>query len=237
MQSLSFLLALWLVTGPELDAARKTRALLEDKLAAREKDLRARVVALYKLETFGELPAWVDDDARRRLLERRGAARRLILRDLEERRALRADLQAAQADEARLATEAERAVPAPRPGSLRRPVPGRIAVPFGVAAEPDGARLPHRGVELVSLPGQVVGAVGPGRVAYVGPIRGLGESVVVDHGAGLVSVVGGLARARVAAGDPVAPGGVLGAAAGDRIHLEIRAGTRPIDPAPLLPAP
>ncbi|HKA90268.1 MAG TPA: peptidoglycan DD-metalloendopeptidase family protein [Haliangiales bacterium] len=232
MQSLNLLLVLCLATGSELEAARRTRALLADKLAAREHDLRARVVALYKLETFGELPAWVDDDARRRLLERRGAARRLILRDLEERKALRADLAAAEADEARLAAEAERA-PAPPPASLRRPVPGRVVVAFGTAVDAEGARLPHRGVELAAVPGSVVGAVAAGRVLYAGPVRGLGETVVVDHGGGLTSVTGGLARARVARGDAVAPGALLGAAAGDRIHVEIRAGTRPLDPSPL----
>ncbi len=234
MQSLSLLFAILLAASPELEAARRTRVLLEEKLAARDKDLRGRIVALYKLETFGELPAWVDDDARRRLLERRGAARRLILRDLEERKALRADLAAAQADEARLAAEAERAVAVPPRGSLRRPVPGRVVVPFGTTVDAGGARLPHRGVDLAAVPGSVVGAVAAGRVIYAGPVRGLGEAVVVDHGDGLTSVTGGLERARVARGDGVVPGALLGAAAGDRIRLEIRAGARPLDPAPLL---
>jgi septal ring factor EnvC (AmiA/AmiB activator) len=234
MQSLSILIAVLLAASPELDAARKTRALLEEKLAVREKNLRARVVALYKLETFGELPAWVDDDARQRLLERRGAARRLIIRDLEERKALRADVQAALADEARLAAEAERSIPAPKRGSLRRPVPGRIVVPYGTSPGAEGGRVPHRGVELASLPGSVVGAVAGGRVLYAGAVRGLGQAVVIDHGDGLTSVTGGLQRARVARGDSVAAGSLLGAAAGEQVHLEIRAGMRPLDPAPLL---
>jgi murein hydrolase activator len=233
MPSLSLLLVIVLGAGPELEAAHKTRLLLEEKLAAREQNLRARVVALYKLESFGELPAWVDDDARRELLRRRGAARRMILRDLEERQALRADLHAAEADEVRLAAAAS-APPPPR-ASLRRPVPGRTVVPFGIAVDADtGLRVAHRGVELRALPGAVVGPVAPGKVVYAGAVRGLGETVVVDHGDGLVSVTGRLLRALVVRGDDVGAGALLGAAAGDQIHLEIRVAGRPLDPTPLL---
>ncbi len=114
-------------------AAERTRAQLGDKLAAQERGLRDRVRTLYKLSAFGDLPLWVDDASRAQALFRRGAARRIILRDLEERRLLRAELAAIDADLARIDAEAARARElAARPlrdGSLLRPVEGDVVAP------------------------------------------------------------------------------------------------------------
>jgi septal ring factor EnvC (AmiA/AmiB activator) len=199
------------------------------------------VRTLYKLSAFGDLPFWVDEGARADALPTRGAARRVILRDLEERRILRAELAAAGADVERLEREAERrsfvAAPAPRDGSLRRPTDGNVVASFGTYNdERTHARLLRRGVELHAH-SPVVVAAAAGQVRWAGPLRGLGTVVVLDHGQGLETVTTGLAAAVVSVGDRVAAGAPVGRAAGSRIGFEVRRGGRPVDPFPLLAVP
>lgn len=225
----------------ELAAARRTRASIAEKLATREAELRGRVRALYKLVRGGTLPLWVDEGERIELLRRRAAARRLILRDLAERRALMSELRAAEADEARLLAEkaarAAEAGPPPWP-SLVPPVPGRILVPYGPRRDPGTrARLVHRGLLLAAGRGERVRAPGDGRVRYAGPLRGLGQVVVVEHGRGVVSVVAGLAIAEVGTGHPVRRGEPIGLAASDHVYVELRVAGRPVDPTPVLRSP
>jgi|KBSSwiStaDraftv2_1062776.scaffolds.fasta_scaffold117298_2 murein DD-endopeptidase MepM/ murein hydrolase activator NlpD len=220
------------------DTAERTRGVIVQRLAAQERGLRDRVRTLYKLTAFGDLPLWVDEGARSGELARRGAARRVILRDLEERRLLTAELAAVDADLARVAAAEARArelaalsIP---PMSLVRPADGPAVADYGPYR--DGAvRLVRRGIEL-SARGREVVAAGAGQVSWAGPLRGLGTTVVVDHGQGLVTITSGLASARVTRGDRVDAGQPLGRAAGPRIRFEVRRGGRPVDPVPLLRA-
>jgi len=221
-------------------AAERAEGQLQAKLDAHEASLRARVRTLYKLEAFGDLPFWVDAGARGDALATRGAARRLILRDLEERRILRVELAAAHDDVGRLQAAAERAryaaAQAPRDGSFVRPVAGDVVASFGsYSDESTHLRLVRRGVELHAADREVVAAAG-GQVRWVGPLRGLGTVVIVDHGQGLTSVTSGLADARVGAGDLVTAGEPIGRADKGRVGFEVRRGGRPIDPFPLLAA-
>jgi septal ring factor EnvC (AmiA/AmiB activator) len=222
----------------ELHAARRVQAQLERKVDDGDGALRARVRTLYKLEASGDLPFWVDDGAQGRALAARGAARRVILRDLEERRILRAELAAATADVERLRRDEERArfraAPTPRDGSFLRPVDGDVVASFGTYNdERTHARLVRRGVELHAWTPEVVAAAA-GQVRFAGPLRGLGVVVAIDHGQGLVSVVSGLAQTHVVAGELVAAGTSVGRAAGPRVAFEVRRGGQPIDPFPLL---
>jgi septal ring factor EnvC (AmiA/AmiB activator) len=218
------------------DTAERTRVVVAGKLAAHEKGLRERVRTLYKLTAFGDLPLWVDEQARSEELLRRGAARRVILRDLEERRLLAAELAAVDADLARLdaaETRARELAALPiAPGSLARPVDGEVVASFGPYR--DGAvRLLRRGIELSARRREVVAATS-GQVTFAGPLRGLGITVVVDHGQGLVTITSGLGATRLARGDLVAAGDPVGRAAGPRVRFEVRRGGRPVDPEPLL---
>jgi septal ring factor EnvC (AmiA/AmiB activator) len=222
----------------ELDAARKTEALVAEKLAAREKDLSARVRALYKLTRSGLAPLWLEKDARGELVRRRAAARRLIERDLEERALLREELDRARRQRERLEEELavlDRALtPAPPPGALAAPVAGRRLDGFGVARDPkSGARLARTGLSFAARPGQAVVAPAAGTIRYAGPVRGLGQGVVIELAPDLYAVVAGLSGIEVDAGASVAAGTRLGAAH-PRVTLQLYRAGRPIDPAPSL---
>ena len=223
----------------ELAALDKTRGLVADKLEEREGDLRGRVRALYKLTRGGMAPLWVDERARAELVQRRAAARRLILRDLEEHRKLRDELEAVDDGVTKLTAEARllalATAPVPPRRSLARPVPGRLLERFGPYRDrASRVKLLRRGIELRAHAGDVVVAPAAGKVVYAGELRGLGTTVILDHGAGLVSVIGRLSAAHVATGTWVEKERPLGDPDGDRIYVELRRAGRPVDPEPFL---
>jgi septal ring factor EnvC (AmiA/AmiB activator) len=224
-----------------LAAAKKTRVLVEDKLTARSSDLQTRVRALYKLTRGGLSPLWVDPEAKAELTRQRAISRRMLLRDLEEVQLLRRELERAAHDEravgdALLHASQDQAVPLAQV-PFASPVRGELRSRFGVTtAKKTGLRTSHRGVELVSRPGAPVVAPLWGRVRYVGPVRGLGTAIVLDHGGGIVAIVGRVQAPTVSRGQDVARGAELAVAAGERMYLEVRRAGVPVDPALLLGA-
>ena len=224
-----------------LAAAERTIELV----AARQKEQRARLAArvrrVYERERPGFARLWVEPGSRMAHLARRAAVGRLLRRDLRELAVLAAERDAAVAarDRAREEIEAPDPAPPPAPGTLVRPIRrARIQAGFGPRRHREsGAGLSARGVELVARPGDDVVSVAGGSVLWTGRLAGGRTAVLVDH-ASFVSVLVGFAGVRVAPGQVVAAGQVLGEAAGGALHLEIRLRTgafgHPIDPAPLL---
>lgn len=223
--------------GEQRAVAARTRDQIAAKLEEQDRGLRERVRLLYKLSAHGDLALWVDESARHDALLRRGAARRLILRDLEERHALRAEFASVDHDLERLDEAARRADARPlHDHILVRPTRGDVVASFGpYKDERTHVRLQRRGIEMAAGSGEVV-AAGAGTVSFAGPLRGLGLVVVVDHGQGLLTITTGLGAVRVGRGDRVAAGEPVGRAAGPRIGFEARHGGRVVDPYPLLAA-
>ncbi len=91
-------------------------------------------------------------------------------------------------------------------GSLRRPIGGSISGRFG-QARPGGGTW--RGVFFATPPAGVH-SVAAGTVAYAGSLGGYGNTVIVDHGGGYVSVYTGLGSISVGGGSTVGSGSVLG---------------------------
>jgi septal ring factor EnvC (AmiA/AmiB activator) len=218
-----------------------TETVLGDKIGHGTAALKIRLRALYKLSRAGWAPLFLDGESRSDRLRRRGAARRLLARDLAELGALRREREAVAAARARLEGELGRvdrlAEPAPR--SLGRPVPGPVVTRYGsFRGRRTGTRLTSRGIELATRVGEPVRAVDAGVIAYAGPLRELGAVVVINHASGLRSVTARLDAPQVRTGDVVERGAVLGAAAGGRVYFELRLGVGddglPIDPAPAL---
>lgn len=248
----AILLLAALATGARADSAvrddRVARLAAAERtielVAARDREYRARVAArvraFYKAEQPGMTRLWVEPAARMPFVARRAAITRLLRRDLRELAVLEQESASAASARDRLRGELASPAPAmPAPRSLVRPIArARVRAGFGVRRHGEsGADLSARGVELAARPGEPVLAVAAGRVSWTGPLGGgPATAVLVDHGA-FVSVLVGLGRVRVATGQAVTAGQLLGDAAGDELHVEIRLRTgafgRPVDPEPL----
>ncbi len=229
----------------ELATAQRSRTLVADKLVAREAELAHRVRTLYKLTRAGHAPLWADEHARTDLTRRRAVARRLIFRDLEERRLLREELDRADVQAARLvrdvADQAAAAPPTLPARSLLPPVGGQRTGRFGVRLDrATGARLISRGVTWPTIAGAVVSAPFAGQVAHVGPLRGVGNVVLlrVAGDGGITILVTGIVTLDpgVTTGVQVAAGARLGVAGVGKVTLELRRAGRTVDPTPFLAA-
>ncbi len=116
-------------------------------------------------------------------------------------------------------------------GTLLRPLEGMAAGGFDPEISP-----PSPGVGIAALAGTPVKAVHWGRVAFAGPVKGLGKVVVLAHGGKYLSVYAGLSEASVKPGQDVDRGDVLGkagkvpATGQSGMSFELRFGTKPINP-------
>jgi hypothetical protein len=108
----------------------------------------------------------------------------------------------------------------PVPGPLSPPVTGK-GTGFGelrVLAGASGAESRvdaltgerHRGLDYPVPRGTAVRAPGAGTVLFAGALVLAGDTVVIDHGQGVVSVLQHLARVQVKPGDAVAAGAEIG---------------------------
>ncbi len=128
-------------------------------------------------------------------------------------------------------------------GRLVRPVKGRLVGRFGEYEDPV-LRLPmvRNGVELAARPDEAVKTPADGRVVMVAELPGFEQVVVIDHGAGQLSMLGRLWKVGVDEGDEVEAGDAIASVApkavddglGTTVYMELRHGDRPVDPAPLM---
>lgn len=126
--------------------------------------------------------------------------------------------------------------------SLAWPASGTVTRGFGYDATM--AEF-HTGVDIGSLLSLDVRAAGPGVVettGYATGFDGYGNIVLVDMGSGIEALYAHLASVRVAAGDVVSTGELLGEAGctgwctGTHLHFELRSHGVAFDPYALLPA-
>lgn len=119
-------------------------------------------------------------------------------------------------------------------GKLSWPVQGRVVTAFGAARK--GGRLRAQGVTLSAEAGADVRAVSDGRVVFADWFRNLGLLLIVDHGAGYMSLYGhneALLKKSgdiVAAGETIARAGDTGGAGEAGLYFEIRHDGTPQDP-------
>lgn len=126
-------------------------------------------------------------------------------------------------------------------GAFGSPVPDRANSAFGSRSVFNNQpRSPHGGADFASPTGRLVRAPNAGRVVLAEDLYFTGQSVVVDHGLGLVSLFAHLSSidvqtgSRVAAGDALGRVGATGRVTGPHLHWTVRlAGTR-VDPLSLM---
>lgn len=91
------------------------------------------------------------------------------------------------------------------------PVCGRLSTPFGLRRLLNGEpRQSHMGWDLAAPAGTVVRAPLSGKVLLTEAMYFSGNTVVVDHGSGLITLYGHLASMAVQPGEEVKAGGVIG---------------------------
>ena len=121
---------------------------------------------------------------------------------------------------------------------MRAPVAGPRSSSFGLRRFFNGqARNPHSGMDIAAPVGAPVVAPLPGRVIDTGDYFFNGQTVWLDHGAGLLSLFCHLSRIdvqpgdRMAAGDRVAAVGATGRVTGPHLHWSVSLNRAMVDPA------
>ncbi|UCD70379.1 MAG: peptidoglycan DD-metalloendopeptidase family protein [Betaproteobacteria bacterium] len=121
-------------------------------------------------------------------------------------------------------------------GRLRLPVIGELTNRFGQPREDSG--LSWKGLFIAANEGDGVKAIAPGQVVYADWLRGFGNLMILDHGAGFMSLYGNneaLFRRvgdQLGAGDTIASVGNSGGNAQSGLYFELRRNGRPFDPLP-----
>ena len=153
---------------------------------------------------------------------------------------------AAIEEERRLITEAYTTFTAERlwSGPWLLPVQGPISNAFGVQRSVNGGPFgTHGGTDIVADGGTPVVATASGRIALAQPLYLLGSSVIIDHGAGLLTGYHHMSSLAVEAGQEIAKGdlvgfvGATGFVSGDHLHWEARIHGVKVDPLLLTQAP
>jgi murein hydrolase activator len=119
-------------------------------------------------------------------------------------------------------------------GKLRLPVRGELMNRYGGAREESGGTW--KGLFIRAITGETVHAIADGRVVYADWLRGFGNLLILDHGAGFMSLYAyneGLLRKvgeMVRGGDPVAHVGASGGEQESGLYFELRREGNPFDP-------
>jgi murein DD-endopeptidase MepM/ murein hydrolase activator NlpD len=126
-------------------------------------------------------------------------------------------------------------------GAFVRPVPGRATGIFGSRSIFNGqARQPHGGADFLSPTGTPIQAPNRGRVVLARELYFTGNTVVIDHGLGVFSLLAHLSVIDVHAGESVTAGqivgqvGATGRVTGPHLHWAVRIGQARVDPLAVL---
>ena len=121
--------------------------------------------------------------------------------------------------------------------SFIKPTAGRYSSPFGFKRFFNGEpRAPHAGLDIAASTGQQVMAPAAGTVIQTGDYFFNGQTVMIDHGQGIISMLCHLSRIDVQIGDRIAQGhiiglvGATGRATGAHLHWTLSLNDARVDP-------
>ncbi len=120
---------------------------------------------------------------------------------------------------------------------LRRPVAEAANSSFGTRSVFNGEpRSPHAGTDFLSPAGTPIAAPAAGRIVGARELFVTGNTVIIDHGLGVFSMLAHLSRIDVHEGDAVQAGDILGLVGatgrvtGPHLHWAMRIGSARVDP-------
>lgn len=220
------------------------------RIEARRKEMSA-----LRTEADGERAEADREAAKRRVLlakvkDERAYHDRMVLELSEATRRLEAFIRDLQAKQRRVARTppAGRARPAPGDigpsvglgalrGRLAWPAEGKVVAEFGTQVHPRfGTKTFRNGIDIEVAEGTNIVVVYPGHVLYTGWFRGYGNLIIVDHGNDYYTLYAHAADIRVAEGDDIKQGQVIGTVGdtgslqGPRLYFEVRHQGKPQDP-------
>ncbi|MGG6238708.1 M23 family metallopeptidase [Nodosilinea sp. AN01ver1] len=130
-------------------------------------------------------------------------------------------------------------------GAMQRPSSGRTSTQYGVRRYYNGVFAQdyyHRGLDYAAATGSPVTAPAAGRIALIGRVADgfelHGNTIGIDHGQGVLSIMIHLSRIDVNEGDMVQPGqvigaiGTTGASTGPHLHWGLYVNGICVDPVP-----
>ncbi|MGB5971667.1 MAG: M23 family metallopeptidase, partial [Nodosilinea sp.] len=130
-------------------------------------------------------------------------------------------------------------------GAMQRPSTGRTSTQYGVRRYYNGVFAQdyyHRGLDYAAATGSPVTPPAAGRIALTGRVSDgfelHGNTIGIDHGQGVLSIMIHLSRIDVNEGDRVQPGqvigaiGTTGASTGPHLHWGLYVHGIAVDPAP-----
>lgn len=212
----------------ELEATRNKKEAAMEKLAAEEGKLKSEIVNLEEISEnlkseIQELTRQLEEEARRKKEE-------------EERKRK----QAASSSSSSNSSSTSGRIPTQYVGgTFMWPVPGNYRVSSGYVDRTSpifGTAEFHTGIDIPANYGTSVVAAADGVVITAGWVNGYGNTVMISHGSGLVTLYGHNSSLVVSKGDSVKKGqtiakvGSTGYSTGNHCHFEVRKDGDHVDP-------